>query len=343
MKLGSLFDGSGGFPLAGSMSGVEPVWAAEIEPFPIRVTKKRFPHMKHLGDINKINGAEIEPVDIICGGSPCQGMSLAGQREGLNDSRSILFYQMIRVIKEMHEATNGEYPRYIVWENVIGSFSSNNGDDFRCVLEEFCRVKESSVHIPRPKKWEPAGYVRGNGYSLAWRVYDAQYWGRTIVTPTGELVQRGTPQRRKRIYLVVDLAGERADRILFDRESVSGYSYQSEEQRQGATVVAEDSIGRSGCIGVDKAVAFMGGQGSKAGSLGCSVDVYPTIRAAQSGSNSIPNVCYEPKWFSVNGYAEYVNKPPVLRASGGDMGGGTEALIVQLSDAWAMGNCSKLL
>lgn len=342
MKLGSLFDGSGGFPLAGSMCGVEPIWAAEIEPFPIRVTKKRFPHMKHLGDINKINGAEIEPVDIICGGSPCQGMSLAGQREGLNDHRSVLFYQMIRVIKEMYEATNGKYPRYIVWENVIGSFSSNKGDDFRCVLEEFCRIKEPSVHIPKPSKWESAGYIQGNRYSLAWRVYDAQYWGRTIVSPTGELVQRGTPQRRKRIYLVVDLAGERADRILFDREGMSGHSYQSKEQGQGVAVVAEDCIRRSSGIGINKSVAFMGGQGSNAGSLGCSGNVYPTVRAAQSGSNSIPSVCYEAEWFSVNGYAEYVNKSPVLRASGGDAGG-TEALIVQLSDAWAMGNCSKLL
>ena len=321
MKLGSLFDGSGGFPLAGSMCGIEPVWASEIEPFPIRVTHKRFPHMKHIGNVCDINGADIEPVDIICGGPPCQGLSLAGLRKGLDDNRSVLFYQMPRIVKEMREATNDKYPRYIVYENVVGAFSSNKGNDFRCVLEEFCRIKEPSVSIPRPKKWEPAGYIRGTGYSVAWRVYDAQYWGMAVIDPEGNLVKRGTPQRRKRIYLVVDLSGERADKILFEPKGMSRYFNQSEESWKGNPTAAKDGIGRSSNIGADRAIAFMGGQGSKAGSLGCSSDVYPTIRAAQSGSNSIANIAYEPEWFSANGYAKYVNKPPVLRASGGDAGG----------------------
>lgn len=119
MKLGSLFDGSGGFPLAGVICGVEPVWASEIEPYPIRVTSARFPHMKHLGDVKNINGAEIEPVDIITFGSPCQDLSVAGARAGLHrGERSSLFFEAIRIIKEMREATNGKYPRFAIWENV---------------------------------------------------------------------------------------------------------------------------------------------------------------------------------------------------------------------------------
>ena len=118
LTLGSLFDGSGGFPLAGMMAGITPIWASEIEPFPIRVTTKRIPHMKHYGDISKMNGGKIEPVDIITFGSPCQNLSLAGKREGLNGEKSSMFFEAIRVIKEMRENTNGEYPRWSVWENV---------------------------------------------------------------------------------------------------------------------------------------------------------------------------------------------------------------------------------
>jgi DNA (cytosine-5)-methyltransferase 1 len=135
MKLGSLFDGSGGFPLAGALCGIEPVWASEVEPYPIAVTKSRFPNMKHLGDASKINGAEIEPVDIITFGSPCQDMSVAGKRAGLKHeangdeetTRSGLFMEAVRIIKEMRGATNGEYPKFAVWENVQGAFSSNGG------------------------------------------------------------------------------------------------------------------------------------------------------------------------------------------------------------------------
>lgn len=132
ITMGSLFSGSGGFELAGSIFGIRPIWASEIEPFPILVTTKNFPEMKHLGDINKLNGADLEPVTIIAGGSPCQDMSIAGKREGLDGSRSNLFREQIRIIKEMRESDRAAgrtgtqiRPRYMVWENVPGAFSSN--------------------------------------------------------------------------------------------------------------------------------------------------------------------------------------------------------------------------
>lgn len=210
LNLGSLFDGSGGFPLGGLISGITPLWASEIEPFPIRVTTKRMPQIKHYGDISTINGDEIEPVDIITFGSPCQDMSVAGKRTGLDGSRSSLFYEAIRIVKEMRCATNGQKPRYIVWENVPGAFSSNKGEDFRSVLEEICKVEDETTSIPKADKWQPSGEILGTGYSVAWRTFDAQYWG--------------VPQRRKRIYLVADFAGECAGKILFESEGVSGYS-----------------------------------------------------------------------------------------------------------------------
>ena len=213
LTLGSLFDGSGGFPLAGLLSGVTPVWASEIEPFPIRVTTKRLPFMKHYGDISAMNGGKVEPVDIITFGSPCQDMSVAGKRAGLDGSRSNLFYEAVRIIKEMRCATDGKYPKYVVWENVPGAFSSNKGDDFRCVLESVCQIKDETAVISQPDKWFPAGEIVGDDFSVAWRVLDAQYWG--------------VPQRRKRIFLVADFAGRRAGKILFESEGLSGYSAQS--------------------------------------------------------------------------------------------------------------------
>lgn len=157
LTLGSLFDGSGGFPLSALLNGIYPIWASEIDPFAVRVTTKRLPFMKHYGDINNINGAYIEPVDIITFGSPCTDISIAGKRAGIRGKQSILFYQAIRIIKEMSESTYGEYPRYILWENVPGAFSSGKGEDFRTVLEEICKIKNESFSIPRPEKW--SGYV----------------------------------------------------------------------------------------------------------------------------------------------------------------------------------------
>ena len=234
LTLGSLFDGSGGFPLGGLISGITPVWASEIEPFPIRVTTKRLPFMKHYGDVSKMNGADIEPVDIITFGSPCQDMSIAGRREGLDGSRSSLFYEAVRIVKEMRCKTNGRYPRYIIWENVPGAFSSNKGADFQSVLEEVCSVKGYEIHTPRPEKWSVAGEIVADDFSLAWRVFDAQYWG--------------VPQRRKRIYLIADLAGGSAGKILFESEGVSGYTPQGFRSWQGAAGASEKGSGAAGCV-----------------------------------------------------------------------------------------------
>lgn len=219
MKLGSLFDGSGGFPLAACLCGITPVWASEVEPYPIAVTRSRFPTMKHLGDISRVNGAEIEPVDVITFGSPCQDLSIAGKRAGLKHTgtgdeettRSGLFIEAVRVIREMRCATNGRYPRFALWENVPGAFSSNKGEDFRSVLEELIKIVEPEAVMPDVPQggWARADCYRGDGWSLAYRTLDAQYWG--------------VPQRRRRIYLVADFAGGRAGKILFEREGLRGY------------------------------------------------------------------------------------------------------------------------
>lgn len=231
LTLGSLFDGSGGFPLGGLISGITPLWASEVEPFPIRVTTKRLPQMEHLGDISKINGGDIEPVDIISFGSPCQDMSVAGKRNGLDGSRSSLFYEAIRIVKEMRCKTDGKYPRFIVWENVPGTFSSNKGQDFKAVLTEICKIKDSEVSVPKPSKWENAGRIMGNGYSVAWRLLDAQYWG--------------VPQRRQRIYLVADFDGGCAGKILFESEGVSGYTPQGFKSWQGTANCTEEGFGET--------------------------------------------------------------------------------------------------
>ena len=233
MTLGSLFDGSGGFPLGGVLAGITPIWASEIEPFPIRVTTARFPNMKHYGDITTIKGSELEPVDIISFGSPCQNLSVAGKREGLDGDRSSLFYEAIRIIKEMREVTNGKYPRYIVWENVPGAFSSNKGEDFKAVLNEICKVKDGQVSVPKPSKWENAGRIMGDGFSIAWRLFDAQYWG--------------VPQRRQRIYLVADFDGGSAGKILFESEGLSGYSAQGFKSWQSSANGTSESVGENGC------------------------------------------------------------------------------------------------
>lgn len=218
--MGSLFDGIGGFPLAASRHGIKTLWASEIEAFPIAVTKQHFPHMIHVGDITRLHGAELPPVDIIAGGSPCQDLSVAStKRLGLAGERSGLFMEQIRVIKEMRQAdiqrgrsVNDIRPRFGIWENVPGALSSGTPktEDFRIVLEEFLRIGCDSVSVPGPYtgSWEPAGRILlGDSLSLAWRILDTQYWP-------------GTPQRRRRIYLVVDFGGQSASKILFDQESL---------------------------------------------------------------------------------------------------------------------------
>ena len=232
--IGSLFDGSGGFPLAASLCGMTPLWASEVEPYPIAVTRSLFPNMKHLGSVTDVHGDSVDPVDVITFGSPCQDLSVAGKRAGLKHeangdeetTRSGLFMEAVRIIKEMRDATNGEYPSFALWENVPGAFSSNKGEDFRTVIEELVGIVEpDAVMPPVPKAgWAYADSYRGDGWSLAYRVFDAQYWG--------------VPQRRRRIHLVLDLRGERAGEVLFEREGVRGYFAQGGAKGKG---IASDS------------------------------------------------------------------------------------------------------
>ncbi len=223
LRLGSLFDGSGGFPLAATKIGIVPVWASEIEPFPILVTTTRFPQMQHLGDICDIDGSQLEPVDVVTFGSPCQDLSVAGKRAGLAGERSGLFHQAVRVIREMRKASHGLYPRFAVWENVPGAFSSNKGNDFHQVLRELISVtdEKAAANLPRADKWQRAGAIVADQWSIAWRVLDAQFFG--------------VPQRRKRIYLIADFATQRAGHILFEPTSLRGNLTQGCGKRQAAT------------------------------------------------------------------------------------------------------------
>ena len=238
LTLGSLFDGIGGFPWAAIRNGITPLWASEIEAFPIEVTKIRFLDMVHVGDITKLDGASLPPVDIITGGSPCQDLSVAGQRAGLAGERSGLFMDQVRITKEMRKADEQRNipdhlirPRFLIWENVPGAFSSAEGEDFRAVLEEIVRVKDSSAHVPRPDSgsWQSAGaIVLGDEFSLAWRVLDAQYWG--------------VAQRRRRIFLVADFAGSCAPEILFKQDSLFGDTSESRGPWQGVAAPAQGSL-----------------------------------------------------------------------------------------------------
>lgn len=232
LTLGSLFDGIGGFCYAaGIPSGIDtgctikPLWAAEVEPNCIDITRYRFKDVMHVGSVTELKGDEIQPVDIITFGSPCQDLSIAGKRKGLKGNRSGLFTHAIRIIREMRLATNGKYPTFIIWENVPGAFSSNNGEDFRAVLE---KVTNANIPMPASGKWATAGMVRGGEVDTAWRVLDAQYWG--------------VPQRRKRIYLIGDFGGQRAGEILFKSESVLGYTPKSKEQRAEAAGQSTNSL-----------------------------------------------------------------------------------------------------
>ena len=269
LTLGSLFDGSGGFPLGGLLTGqITPVWSSEIEPFAIRVTSKRLPQVKHYGDVSAISGADLPPVDIITFGSPCQDMSIAGKRDGLDGSRSSLFYEAIRIVKEMRCKTNGEKPRFIVWENVPGAFSSNKGQDFKAVLEAVIGVKEPSASVPASEKkgWPDADYYVGDGWSVAYRVLDAQWWG--------------VPQRRKRIYLVADFADQSAPKVLFESEGVSRYSAEGFRAWQRAAAGAESGTGEAGFSGAGGRIC-LNDQGGK--QMDVSQDVTGTLRAEEHG------------------------------------------------------------
>ena len=292
LTLGSLFDGSGGFPLGGLMNDIIPVWASEIEPFPIRVTTKRLPFMKHYGDVAKINGAEIEPVDIITFGSPCTDLSIAVKRAGIDVHHSVLFFEAIRIIKEMRKKTNGEYPKYIVWENVPGAFSSSKGQDFREVLEQIVRIKDETISLPMPEKgkWMHAGEIVGDGYSVAWRTLDAQYFG--------------VAQRRRRCYLVADFREERAGEILFEFEGLSGYTPQSFESWKRATLHAEDSIGATG---------FDGYNGTLTGDTSSTLGVNCGMSTGRTGV-----IAFEPGATKRIGSHAWEDQSGTLRADMGD-------------------------
>lgn len=240
MTLGSLFDGIGGWLLAATHAGIEPLWSSEIEPFPCAVTKHHFPDVVQLGDITKLDGAKLPPVDIVCAGSPCQDLSVAGKQEGLKGARSGLFRTAIRIVHDMRRASNFRYPRFFVWENVPGAFSSNKGLDFRAVLEE---IGQTTIPMPEGGKWANAGLAELPECEIAWRVLDAQHH---------------VPQRRKRIFLVADFAAERrcAGEILLISESVPWDSAESGETREGTAAGVESGTGsasvlrmRSGCAG----------------------------------------------------------------------------------------------
>ena len=307
MKLGRLFDGSGGFPLAGSLCGIEPVWAAEVEPYPIAVTRSRFPNMKHLGDVTKINGADIEPVDIIAFGSPCQDLSVAGKRAGLKHesngddetTRSGLFMEAIRIIKEMRGATNGIYPRFAVWENVVGAFSSNHGEDFRTVINEIVGIVEPKAEVPPMPKggWAYADCYVGDRWSVAYRTFDAQYWG--------------VPQRRRRIYLVADFGGGCAAEILFEREGLQGYF------ETARTPWKRDARGASPCVG---ATGFDGYNGDMTVDVCATLGVNCGMSTGGMGGNN--------QHFVVSG-----ETPKTLKIRSGCEGGGKGALIQENKSA----------
>lgn len=245
ITFGSLFDGIGGWQIAAVRSGIKPVWSSEIEKFPLALTKTRFPATKQLGDITQIDGGAIPPVDIITMGSPCQDLSIAGRREGLAGKRSGLFIRAVELIRAMRRASGGNKPRFIIWKNVPGAFSSNRGLDFKTVLEE---ITEEDIPIPRSGKWAKSGMVRSEKCDVAWRVLDAQFFG--------------VPQRRRRIFLVADFGtGTRcAEKILFEPESMSGDTASGKDAEERTTAGAAASVGNASTLGNECILNDQGGQ-----------------------------------------------------------------------------------
>ena len=313
LTMGSLFDGIGGFPLAAVRNGIKPLWASEIEPFPIEVTKTHFPDMVHVGDITKLKGADLPPVDIICGGSPCQDCSVAsGTRAGLQGARSGLFFEQIRITKELRDADilrgrSGQSvrPRYFCWENVMGVFSSGtpHGEDFRIVLESIARLHCPTVSIPRPYPWgwKPVGAIRmGDAFSLAWRGFFAEYW--TLA------------QRRHRILLVADLGGSSAEKYYLTTAACLGILRRAKERGKPLPQALDTALQiQAGLIGLPEsrgetvlldaaaafaqpgmrqqtfAASFSAGASATAGTIGYAEEVAPTLKGSPSG-NCMPSV-----------------------------------------------------
>ncbi len=340
MTLGSLFDGIAGFPLAAAQNGIKTIWASEIVGDCIDIVKKHFPEIQHLGDITKINGGEIPPVDIISFGSPCQNLSTAGNQKGLDGEKSQLFFEAIRIIYEMRGATNGKYPKYIIWENVAGAFSSNKGQDFRRVLEE---ITKTYIPMPNSRRWATSGMVRSAAGSTAWRQLDAQYWG--------------VPQRRKRIYLVHNFNGERAPEILFECESVLGYTAQGRTEGKNIAGSAGNSVEATG---TGTAAGFLPLNSGRANGVGYEDEKSPTLtknppatvytiagnaigRMERNGGNQLgvgQDISYTltaadrhaiaaPEAFRLSSFGGFAEGVGTLRASGGDNGGGSETMIVE--------------
>lgn len=317
MKLGSLFDGSGTCPLAASAVGIIPAWASEIEPFPKAVTQSRFPKMVHLGDITKMNGAEIEPVDVITFGSPCQNLSIAGNGKGLAGQESSLFFEAIRVIQEMRCATNGRFPQIVIWENVYGAFSSTQGEDFRTVIETLWKICEGNDSVPRyaedkqgRQKWPHTGFVLGDHSSIAWRGLDAQGWG--------------VPQRRKRVFVVLDLGGQCAGRILFEREGLRRDF--KKVRRTGETVrpASETSPAE-----YHRVYAVENHAQDSRVSLSPNNTVQTLAGRMGTGGGNVPLVLVP--CFGQASYDEYAptEQAVTLKATGGNYGGGTETLVLE--------------
>ena len=274
--------------------------------------------MKHLGDIKKIHGDKIEPVDCITFGSPCQDLSIAGRRAGLAGERSGLFMEAVRIIKEMRSSTNGLYPTFTVWENVSGAFSSNGGEDFRAVLEELARVEQPDASIPRPSgrggRWSKAGAIAGNGWSLAWRQLDAQYWG--------------VPQRRKRIALVVDFGGQRATEILFERTGVSGHS--DESVKAWEATPGHSQASHSGCDRTGEKVIY-DARGNGDGKI------MPTITGDHENRiTDYTAIAIERKTFNEQSFSHYKesDKCLTLKAKAGNIGNGSECLTAEKTIRW---------
>ena len=269
MTLGSLFDGIGGFPYAASFYGITPIWASEILPSAVQVTRRHFPDMEHVGDITRLDGRKLPPVDILTFGSPCQGLSMAGQRLGLADARSGLFTEAIRIIREMQEVTHGEYPKIALWENVPGALSSAGGRDFEAVLQAFTAAK---IPMPYSGRWANAGMVRGRGVDLAWCVYDAQYFG--------------TAQRRRRVFLVADFRARRAGEILFVPKSLRGYFEAGGTPRQGLAAFTETGAGTADGPVIPSAVTLRIRSGCEGGGKG------PLLQVEKSGTLATGNDQY---------------------------------------------------
>ena len=307
LTLGSLFDGLGGWQLAALHNGVRPVWSSEIEAFPMAVTKKHFPDTLQLGDITKLDGATLPPVDIICAGSPCQGLSISGKGKGLNDERSGLFRKAIDIVRGMRTATNGEYPKFFIWENVPGAFSTNQRHDFQAVLEE---ITETEIPIPASGRWAESGMVRSRKCDVAWRMLDAKYWG--------------VPQRRKRIFLIADFREKqfRNTAVLFEPESVPGNPAPGENEWQGTASGAENDI-RATSSFEPGITAREGRKLSREVSTTLRENTLNTIdRHTVTSTQAIGIASQSFHEFKVS------NKSGTLKAKGGVLGGGSEALFV---------------